>query len=249
MQSVGPYRFTHMLGTCPVGKAWAAIDEQGRFVTVAVLDAVAASTPGWREAFAGTANAMSQRPGGQAFAYADFFATEPWAAYPAEVGAGAEKLFRALGQEYQAVPTEKDGSTDPVAEIPRQVSGPPHPVSGVPQPVSGLPHPVPVRRCRSPVRRCRRPARRSRRGRCTPAGCPPCRPRRPRNPSTTHPSRPRRYLRLPRIRPLRPVQRPRPAHQAVRPAAAAYRTLGRVDRTRAGGGRERRCGHLGDGQR
>ncbi|SIN36497.1 hypothetical protein [Micromonospora cremea] len=148
MQSVGPYRFTHMLGTCPVGKAWAAIDEQGRFVTVAVLDAVAASTPGWREAFAGTANAMSQRPGGQAFAYADFFAAEPWAAYPAEAGQGAEKLFRALGQEYHPVPTEKGGSTEengsaaPVTGVPRQVSGPPQSVSGPPQQVSAPPQPV-----------------------------------------------------------------------------------------------------------
>ncbi|RLP92846.1 hypothetical protein EAD89_07670 [Micromonospora sp. BL4] len=148
MQSVGPYRFTHMLGTCPVGKAWAAIDEQGRFVTVAVLDAVAASTPGWREAFAGTANAMSQRPGGQAFAYADFFAAEPWAAYPAEAGQGAEKLFRALGQEYHPAPTENSGSpedggsTEPVTGVPRQVSGPPQSVSGPPQQVSAPPQPV-----------------------------------------------------------------------------------------------------------
>ncbi|MGC4867374.1 trypsin-like peptidase domain-containing protein [Micromonospora sp. DT53] len=155
MQSVGPYRFTHILGTCPVGKAWAAIDEQGRFVTVAVLNAVAANTPGWREAFAGTANAMSQRPGGQAFTYADFFADEPWAAYPAEAGPGAEKLFRALGQEYHPVPTEQagspkqDDSTKPVSGVPRQpsgppqsVSGPPHPVSAPPQPVSGVPQPV-----------------------------------------------------------------------------------------------------------
>ncbi|RQX02286.1 hypothetical protein DLJ58_31395, partial [Micromonospora arida] len=155
MQSVGPYRFTHMLGTCPVGKAWAAIDEQGRFVTVAVLDAAAANTPGWREAFTGTANAMSQRPGGEAFAYADFFADEPWAAYPAESGPGAEKLFRALGQEYHPVPTAQAGATkqddspEPVSGVPRQpsgppqsVSGPPHPVSAPPQPVSGVPQPT-----------------------------------------------------------------------------------------------------------
>ncbi|MGW3793450.1 trypsin-like peptidase domain-containing protein [Micromonospora arida] len=155
MQSVGPYRFTHMLGTCPVGKAWAAIDEQGRFVTVAVLDAAAANTPGWREAFTGTANAMSQRPGGEAFAYADFFADEPWVAYPAESGPGAEKLFRALGQEYHPVPTAQAGATkqddspEPVSGVPRQpsgppqsVSGPPHPVSAPPQPVSGVPQPT-----------------------------------------------------------------------------------------------------------
>ncbi|MEU4676175.1 hypothetical protein [Micromonospora sp. NPDC023737] len=149
MQSVGPYRFTHLLGTCPVGKAWGAIDGQGRLVTVAVLDTAAASTPGWREAFAGTANAMSQAPNGQAFAYADFSAAEPWVAYPAEVGPGAEKLFRALGQEYQPVPTEEDsppqqvsGPPQSVSGVPRQVSGPPQPVSGAPQQVSAPPQPV-----------------------------------------------------------------------------------------------------------
>ncbi|MEU8298055.1 trypsin-like peptidase domain-containing protein [Micromonospora sp. NPDC048909] len=142
MQSVGPYRFTHLLGTCPVGKAWAAIDGQGRFVTVAVLDAAAANTPGWRESFAGTADAMSQTLGGQAFAYADFSAAEPWVAYPAEVGPGAEKLFRALGQEYQLVPTDDQGAAEPVSGVPQQVSGPPQSVSGVPQQVSAPPQSV-----------------------------------------------------------------------------------------------------------
>ena len=60
MQPEGPYRFTHVLGGCPVGKAWAAIDEQGRFVTVAVLDAAVGGRPGWREAFAGTAELLAQ---------------------------------------------------------------------------------------------------------------------------------------------------------------------------------------------
>ncbi|TDC36601.1 hypothetical protein E1211_12945 [Micromonospora sp. 15K316] len=149
MQSVGPYRFTHMLGICPVGKAWAAIDGQGRFVTVAVLDAAAANTPGWRESFAGIANSMSQMPDGLAFMYADFSAPEPWVAYSAEVGPGAEKLFQALGQEYQPVPTADDGQPSPVSGVPQQVSGPPvsgapqqvsgSPVSGAPQPTSGAP--------------------------------------------------------------------------------------------------------------
>ncbi|MEU6202947.1 hypothetical protein ABZ814_05085 [Micromonospora musae] len=137
MQSVGPYRFTHMLGICPVGKAWAAIDGQGRFVTVAVLDAAAANTPGWRESFAGIANSMSQMPDGLTFSYADFAAAEPWVAYPAEVGPGAEKLFQALGQECQPVPSEEDGKPSPVSGLPQQVSG--SPVSGTPQQVSGPP--------------------------------------------------------------------------------------------------------------
>ncbi|MEH1165418.1 trypsin-like peptidase domain-containing protein [Micromonospora sp. CPCC 205539] len=144
-----------------MGKAWAAIDEQGRLVTVAVLDATVAATPAWREAFVGTANAMAQTQGGQPFAYADFGAAAPWVAYPAEAGPGAEKLFRALGLDYEPIPGTVVGSstvdtppapgpTDPVAPpmpvsgVP-QVSAPPMPVSGVPQvsapplPVSGAP--------------------------------------------------------------------------------------------------------------
>ncbi|MEU8167867.1 trypsin-like peptidase domain-containing protein [Micromonospora sp. NPDC049004] len=141
MQPVGPYRFTHMLGVCPAGKAWAAIDGQGRLVTIAVLDAAVAGTPGWRESFAATSNALAQASGGQAFAYADFSATEPWVAYPAEVGPGAERLFRALGQEYQPIPAE-GGATAPVSGIPQQVSGIPQQVSGIPQQVSGIPQQV-----------------------------------------------------------------------------------------------------------
>ncbi|MGI5525781.1 trypsin-like peptidase domain-containing protein [Micromonospora sp. CA-259024] len=143
MQPVGPYRFTHMLGTCPAGKAWAAVDEQGRFVTVAVLGAAAVNTPGWREAFASTATGMSQAPGGLTFVYADFSAAEPWVAYPAEAGPGAERLFRALGQEYQPVPTDPAPVTPrPVSAVPPPVSAVPHPVSGAPDAVSGPPAPT-----------------------------------------------------------------------------------------------------------
>ncbi|MEV6372434.1 trypsin-like peptidase domain-containing protein [Micromonospora musae] len=152
MQSVGPYRFTHMLGICPVGKVWAAIDGQGRFVTVAVLDAAAANTPGWRESFAGIANSMSQMPDGLTFSYADFAAAEPWVAYPAEAGAGGEKLFQALGQECQPVPTDEDGTPSPVSGVPQPVSG--APTSGAsfepwaphggPQPVQPVPTPQPA---------------------------------------------------------------------------------------------------------
>ncbi|MEU1239986.1 trypsin-like peptidase domain-containing protein [Micromonospora parva] len=141
MQPVGPYRFTHMLGTCPAGKAWAAIDGQGRLVTIAVLNAAVADAPGWREAFVGTANGLAQAPGGQTFAYADFSAAEPWVAYPAEAGPGAERLFRALGQDYQPVPTEGVPAA-PVSGIPQQVSGVPQQVSGIPQQVSGVPQQV-----------------------------------------------------------------------------------------------------------
>ncbi|MCX5069540.1 trypsin-like peptidase domain-containing protein [Micromonospora lupini] len=152
MQPDGPYRFTHVLGGCQVGKAWAAIDGQGRLVTVAVLDAAVAATPAWREAFSATANAMAQTQGGQPFVYADFAATAPWVAYPAEAGPGAEKLFRALGMDYQPVPGEAaspgadvpstSGPVSPAAAVPHQVSGPPQQVSGPPQSVSGVPQSV-----------------------------------------------------------------------------------------------------------
>ncbi|MER7457610.1 trypsin-like peptidase domain-containing protein [Micromonospora sp. NPDC126480] len=112
-----------------MGKAWAAIDDQGRFVTVAVLDAAVAASPGWREAFTGVADSLAQAPDGLAYTYADFSAESPWVAYPAEAGPGAEKLFRALGVEYTPVPT----AVSPTSAPPRPVSGAPQPVSGPPQ--------------------------------------------------------------------------------------------------------------------
>ncbi|MCG5460143.1 trypsin-like peptidase domain-containing protein [Micromonospora sp. MED01] len=145
MQPEGPYRFTHLLGGSPVGKAWAAIDEQGRFVSVAVLDATVAAAPGWREAFAEVANALAQSPDGPPITYADFSAAAPWVAYAAEAGPAPEKLFRALGVEYKPVPAAPrpvSAPPQPVSGVPQPVSGVPQPVSGVPQPVSGAPQPV-----------------------------------------------------------------------------------------------------------
>ncbi|QGN50412.1 hypothetical protein GKC29_28725 [Micromonospora sp. WMMC415] len=143
MQPEGPYRFTHALGGSPVGKAWAAIDDQGRFVTVAVLDAAAAAAPGWREAFAGIANSLAQAPDPLPYTYADFAADSPWVAYPADAGPGAERLFRALGVEYTPVPTVVPPTSAPPVSAPPvsapPVSGPPQPVSGAPEPVSGMP--------------------------------------------------------------------------------------------------------------
>ncbi|WP_274530744.1 trypsin-like peptidase domain-containing protein [Micromonospora hortensis] len=158
MQPEGPYRFTHLLGGSPVGKAWAAIDEQGRFVSVAVLDAAVAATPGWRDAFAGIADALAQSANGPAFTYADFSAAAPWVAYPAEAGPGAEKLIRALGVGYHPVPAAPpqpvsgppqpvssppqpvSSPPQPASNSPQSVSGPPQSVSGPPQPITGMPH-------------------------------------------------------------------------------------------------------------
>ncbi|MCZ7420625.1 MULTISPECIES: hypothetical protein [unclassified Micromonospora] len=136
MQPGTPYRFTHMLGGSSVGKAWAAIDEQGRLVTVAVLDATVAATEGWREAFAGMANSLAEAPEGVPYTYADFSAAAPWVAYPAEAGPGAERLMRSLGVDYQPIQAE---ARAPVSAPPQPVSGAPQPVSGAPQPVSGSP--------------------------------------------------------------------------------------------------------------
>ncbi|SCE66712.1 hypothetical protein [Micromonospora chokoriensis] len=147
MQPEGPYRFTHALGGSPVGKAWAAIDEQGRFVTVAVLDATVAATAGWREAFSGAADLLAQSADPTPYTYADFSAAAPWVAYAAEVGPGAEKLFRALGVDYTPAPTSAPPTSAPPSSAPPSsappFSAPPAvsapPVSAPPQPVSGGP--------------------------------------------------------------------------------------------------------------
>ncbi|MFI7576253.1 hypothetical protein [Micromonospora sp. NPDC049497] len=128
-----------------MGRAWAAIDDHGRFVTVAVLDAAVAAAPAWRAAFASTANSLAQAPNGMAYAYADFSADAPWVAYPANAGPGAERLFRALGVEYTPIPAPMSPTSappQPVSGVPQSVSAPPQPVSGVPQPVSGAPDPA-----------------------------------------------------------------------------------------------------------
>ncbi|MEO3770031.1 hypothetical protein [Micromonospora sp. B9E7] len=155
MQPEGPYRFTHALGGSPVGKAWAAIDEQGRFVTVAVLDATVAATAGWREAFSGAADLLAQSADPTPYTYADFSAAAPWVAYSADVGPGAEKLFRALGVDYTPAPTSAPPTSAPPAVSAPPVSAPPQPVSGGPpapwavqaapipsQLVSAAPHPI-----------------------------------------------------------------------------------------------------------
>ncbi|MER7442382.1 trypsin-like peptidase domain-containing protein [Micromonospora avicenniae] len=140
-----------------MGKAWAATDEHGRLVTVAVLDAAVAETPGWREAFAAAAESLGEISEDFTYTYADFSAAAPWVAYPAAAGSSAEMLFRALGVDYTPVPTSAPPSVSaaptsapPVSGIPQQVSGPPMPVSGVPEPaahmsqVAWAAHPAPV---------------------------------------------------------------------------------------------------------
>lgn len=102
MQPGARYQFVNELGTCQVGKVWSAVDEQGRPLTVAVLDATAAADPRWRNAFAATADAIGRpEAGGPRLVHADFSAATPWAAYANEGGPGAERVFQTLGLEYQ----------------------------------------------------------------------------------------------------------------------------------------------------
>ncbi|MGQ5263951.1 hypothetical protein ACTWLT_24740 [Micromonospora sp. ZYX-F-536] len=132
-----------MLGACQVGKAWAAVDGQGQFATVAVLDGVAASDQRWREAFGSAANALAQASGGHQYAAADLSAAHPWVAYRAEQGNAPQRLFQSLGMDYQPVPdlpvSAPPSSAPPVSGVPQQVSGPPKSVSGVPELVDHMP--------------------------------------------------------------------------------------------------------------
>ncbi|MET8310102.1 hypothetical protein [Micromonospora sp. NPDC005173] len=148
MQPESPYRYTHLLGACQVGKAWAAVDGQGQFATVAVLDGVAASDQRWREAFGTAANALAQAAGGHQYAAADLSAAHPWVAYRAEQGHAPQRLFQSLGMDYQPVPdlpvsappsSAPPSSAPPVSGVPQQVSGPPQSVSGVPELVAHMP--------------------------------------------------------------------------------------------------------------
>ncbi|MEU8260772.1 trypsin-like peptidase domain-containing protein [Micromonospora sp. NPDC048999] len=171
MQSVGPYRFTEVLGVCQVGTAWWAIDGQDRLATVAVLDPAVAQDPAWRQAFAGMADTLASPGGsGQPYLAADFAAPAPWVAYAADGGPGADHLFFALGQEIRSEQADEDGPTatsQPPAEqqpqlapwalqgdprqaqqftSPQQPAAPPHepapPQPVLPQPVSAPPQPV-----------------------------------------------------------------------------------------------------------
>ncbi|WP_229399515.1 trypsin-like peptidase domain-containing protein [Micromonospora okii] len=148
MQPNGPYRFTEVMGVCQVGKAWWAVDGQDRLVTVAVLDSLVAEHPQWRQAFSGMADVLAA-PGGGGRPYigADFDAPEPWAAYAADGGPGAEHLFQALGHPIRTERSRDDSTVAmlqvPAQQAPRSTAEPStQPTSGGPvsaQPISGGP--------------------------------------------------------------------------------------------------------------
>lgn len=153
MQPESPYRYTHLLGACQVGKAWAAVDGQGQFATVAVLDGVAASDQRWRDAFGNAANALAQAAGGHRYAAADLSAAHPWVAYQANEGHAPQRLFQTLGMNYQPVPdlpvSAPPSSAPPASAPPPRPRLPPHPPT--------LPRRCPACRNRSAGHRSRLP--------------------------------------------------------------------------------------------
>jgi hypothetical protein len=99
MQAGGSFRLTEALGSSQVGTVWSAVDASGRSATVAVLDPTVASDAPWRDAFAAAATALGSS--GPRMLSANFSASAPWAAFAADEGPGAERVFLALGVEYQ----------------------------------------------------------------------------------------------------------------------------------------------------
>ena len=102
MQPVDPYQLVEMLGSCPAGSVWSAVEPHGEQITVAILDADAAADERWREAFSSAAEALAD-PTARAptFRYANFTARIPWVACGAGPGEGAERVFLTLGQDYR----------------------------------------------------------------------------------------------------------------------------------------------------
>jgi len=111
MQPGNPYHLIEAVGSCQVGSVWSAIDPQGRSLMVALLDPNVATDHRWREAFQEAANALVQA-GEPGYLYADFASSSPWVAYAAENGIGAERVFLALGMDFQPVPPDGLGPMD-----------------------------------------------------------------------------------------------------------------------------------------
>jgi hypothetical protein len=115
MQTVGPYTLLTVLSGCQVGEAWSAMDDSGRPVTIAVLNARASADQRWRDAFAATATALAQTQVDRLpMVGADFQAEAPWVACAPERGPGAARVFMALGQTMLPVHTPPLAQSRPV---------------------------------------------------------------------------------------------------------------------------------------
>ncbi|MFI6761356.1 hypothetical protein ACIBF5_19685 [Micromonospora sp. NPDC050417] len=138
MQPDSPYQLIEALGSSEVGTVWSAVDQAGTPLTVVVLDARAATDPRWREAFATAVNALAARQtGGTRLLFADFATSAPWAAFAADDGPGAERVFLALGVEYHPVPPDlHDGASPPIEAM---EGGQPQPATAATDPTDSSP--------------------------------------------------------------------------------------------------------------
>jgi concanavalin A-like lectin/glucanase superfamily protein len=135
MQTIGPYQLVQALGECPVGGVWSAVDGGNNGATVALLNTAAAHDPGWRNAFAATANSLAQSGDLQLIA-GDYSGPTPWIASAAREGSVLGRVFVALGMDFKL-----SGSIG-AAEQTGLATGSPQPISGAPSsgaPMSGAP--------------------------------------------------------------------------------------------------------------
>lgn len=151
MQPGSPYHLIEAVGSCQVGSVWSAIDPQGRSLMVARLDPNVATDQRWREAFQEAANALVQA-GEPSYLYADFTSGSPWVAYAAENGVGAERVFLALGMDYQPVPPDGTGPLDHAPYVAgAQVTPPPEQPTAVVTPGQQQPLPPGVAETAAPA--------------------------------------------------------------------------------------------------
>src|SRR5262245_52587041 len=94
----GPFRLVEVRGSCHEGIVWSAVDGQGRWLTVAILNPALATDQQWRAAFTQAATAYVQaRPG---LAAADLAASPPWVSCLTDGGPAAEQVFLSMGGDF-----------------------------------------------------------------------------------------------------------------------------------------------------
>lgn len=154
MQTIGPYRLVRALGQCPVGGVWSGVDGANNGVTVALLSSAAAHDPGWRNAFAATANSLAQS-GEVPLIGGDYSGPTPWIASSARDGAVLGRVFVALGMDYQPATASGEGGEPAPAEGQTvlatgsaQVAA--EPVAGSADPVAGADATAPAQGSASP---------------------------------------------------------------------------------------------------